>query len=123
VIGNSATRRTKRRRVRSTWDIYDALPLPIRAALQEGPSQWNAAVVAARYRKWRREDGEADAIVSAIFLINRWNLMEICQAGPWQPPGWGRRKPKPSPHIAANATMQTSGRVPPGQTHRAGAQA
>jgi Family of unknown function (DUF6525) len=110
-MSNSPTCRTKRRRVRSPWDIYDALPVPIRAALQEGPVQWNVGIIAARYRRWRREEGETEAIVHSVWIINRWNLTEIWQARPWQPPGWGRRKPKPSPHIAAKATMQTGGRV------------
>jgi hypothetical protein len=110
MIGNSVTSLTKRRPVRNLWDIYDALPLPIRAALQEGPVMWNAAVLAARYRRWRREIGDAEAIRETISIIALWNHLEIRQAQPWQPPGWGRRKPKPSPHSAAAATMQTSRR-------------
>jgi hypothetical protein len=92
------------------WGVYDALPAPIRAVLQEGPAQWDGGVLAARYRRWRGEYGEAAAVRLTVSVISLWNVLEIQRARPWQPPEWGRRKPLPSPHLAARATMQTSGR-------------
>lgn len=97
------------RRVRPIWEIYDVLPPPIRAALQEGPVVWNAAIISARYRRWKRQIGDAEAIDRAVSMIGGWHSQEILAARPWQPPGHGRR-PLPSPHILARATMQTSGR-------------
>jgi hypothetical protein len=115
--GNTRTRIVRRPPPkRDPWEIYDRLPPAIRAALQEGPQVWNVAVLAARYRKERRESGEARAIAHIVWLINLWNRLEIYRAQPWQEPGWGRRKPKPSPHLLANATLQTSGRPQPTPT-------
>ncbi len=111
--GNTRVRIVRRQPRRDPWEIYDSLPPAIRAALQEGPQVWDAAVIAARYRKCRREWGDAEAIVHIVFLINLWNRREIYSAQPWQETGWGKRKPKPSPHRLANATMQTSGRPQP----------
>lgn len=69
MSGNSRSHRTSCRRVRSKWDIFDALPLPIRAALQEGPATWDVVVLAARYRRWRRAFNEAEAITLTIEVI------------------------------------------------------
>ena len=98
---------------RDPWQIYDRLPPAIRAALQEGPTSWDAAVIAARYRKKCRGSDEAEAINHIVWLINFWNKLDIQQARAWQETGWGRRKPKPSPHSLADASMQTSGRSQP----------
>ena len=72
--------------------------------------RWNAAIVAARYRRWKRQFGEAEAIATAVDFVDGWNAQEVLRAQPWQPPGHGRSAPLPSPHILAYATMQTSGR-------------
>ena len=108
---NSVTRRARYHRVRDLWAIYDALPAPIRATLQEGPAQADVGLVVARYRKLRRAlDDDGAAIRQIITNIEIWRTIEIRRAQPWQPPGHGRRAPLPSPHILAHATMQTSGR-------------
>ena len=98
------------RRIQRVWDIYDALPLPIRAALQEGPALWDAGIINARYRRWKRQFGEAEAVAIAVSVVGIWHAQEIRRAQPWQPPGHGRRAALPSPHILARTTMQTSGR-------------
>lgn len=109
-MNNSRVRFTRRKRVRSTWDVYDELPLPIRAALQEGPSQWDVSVLAHRYKAMRRRFSDGEAVRWIMFMISAWNDSDIRDARDWQPPNWGKRKPLPSPHILAQATMQTSGR-------------
>jgi hypothetical protein len=106
MTGNSRTRRTKRRPVRDPWLIYDGLPVPIRAALQEGPCRFDAATLAFHYRRLRRAFGEAEAVKRTIEEISRWTEMEIQEGRPWKWPG----RKAPSPHVAAGATMQTSGR-------------
>ena len=107
---NHPTRRSTTRRVRPALETYDALPPPIRAALQEGPVVWDPGIIQARYRRWKRIFGEAEAIDLAVSMIGGWHAQEILAARPWQPPEHGRRLPLPSPHILARATMQTSGR-------------
>jgi hypothetical protein len=50
----------------------------------------------------------------AVRMVQNWHMIEIADAEPWQP----KRKPYerkslypvPSPHIAADATMQLSNR-------------
>jgi hypothetical protein len=110
MSNNFPTTPTSARHVRRVWDIYDALPQPIRAALQEGPVLWSAGIIDARYRRWKRQFGDADAVAFAVSVIGMWHAQDIRAAQPWQPPGHGRRRPLPSPHIRARATMQTSGR-------------
>ena len=110
-MNNSPTTPATTRHVRRVWDIYDALPLPIRATLQEGPVLWDAGIIDARYRRWKRQFGERAAIAAAVSVVGIWHAQDIRRAQPWQPPGHGRRAPLPSPHILASATMQTSGRL------------
>ena len=74
MLPNSRTRRAPGR-VRNQWDIYDKLPAPIRAALQEGPARWDASVIASRYRKWRLKLGDPTAIQEAIFTIDLWHRL------------------------------------------------
>ena len=109
-MNNFPTTPATARHVRRVWDIYDALPLPIRAALQEGPVLWDAGIINARYRRWKRQLSEREAIAAAVSVVGIWHAQDIRRAQPWQPPGHGRRAPLPSPHILASATMQTSGR-------------
>ena len=109
-MNNFPTAPATARHVRRVWDIYEALPLPIRATLQEGPVLWEAGIINARYRRWKRQFGEVDAIALAVSVIGTWHVQDIRRAQPWQPSGHGRRAPLPSPHILAHATMQTSGR-------------
>jgi hypothetical protein len=86
------------------------LPAPIQAALQEGAGQISSLWARARLRKLRREGfDEAEAVAMVVRLIGWSHLDNINRAEDWQPPGHGRRKPLPSPHMLANATMQTSG--------------
>ena len=97
------------RRIQRVWDIYDALPLPIRAALQEGPARGmpvsSTPDIAA---------GNASSVKPRRSLSPSRSSELACpgnrRAQPWQPPGHGRRAALPSPHILARATMQTSGR-------------
>lgn len=115
-MSNGRTRRNKRDHL-VQWEVYDALPPLTRQALQEGPQSWCAVNVARGIKKLRRQHPAASAemidyIVSR--MIHRWHLDEIAAARPWQP----KRKsfesvplyPVPSPHIAADATMQLSNR-------------
>ena len=94
------------------WQVYDALPPPLRAVLQEGPNEVSSLWARSwlRFEKKRLGHTEADAIERVIFWVGDAHRRAIAKAEPWQPPGHGRRKPLPSPHILAQATMQTSGR-------------
>ena len=72
--------------------------------------RWDAGIINARYRRWIRQFGEADAVAIAVSVVGMWHAQEIYRAPPSQPPGHGRHRPFPSPYILAGATMQTSGR-------------
>src|ERR1700749_3074702 len=94
---NSPGGYVKRMPKRSEWDIYDELPAEIRAALQEGPCDWSARPISARYRKWCREVGEAEAIAQAIETINGWHRQNISYGRDWWPKhpkrGWMYNSP------------------------------
>ena len=115
-MSNGRTRRNKRDHL-VQWDTYDNLPPLTRQALQEGPQSWCAVNIARGIKKLRKMHPAAsqeslDHITAS--MIHRWHLDEIAAARPWQP----KRKsfesvslhPVPSPHIAADATMQLSNR-------------
>lgn len=115
-MSNGRTRHT-RSKPNARWDAYDALPPLTRQALQEGPQQWCDIEVAKRIKKLRKQHPEAsmesiDRIAAS--MVQRWHLYEIAEAKPWQPARKPyERKPTypvPSPHIAADATMQLSNR-------------
>ena len=106
-----------RRLPNTRWDTYDALPPLTRQALQEGPQQWCDIEVAKHVKKLRKQHPTAsmesiDKITAS--MVRRWHLHEIAAARPWQPTRKPfERKPlypAPSPHIAADATMQMSNR-------------
>jgi hypothetical protein len=110
--------RTTRHKPNARWDAYDKLPPMTRQALQEGPQQWCDLEVAKTIKKLRKMHPTAsmesiDRIVAQI--VARWHLIEIADAQPWQPERKAfQRKPLypvASPHIAADATMQMSGRA------------
>jgi hypothetical protein len=115
-MSNGRTRYT-RSKPNTRWDTYDALPPLTRQALQEGPQQWCDIEVAKHVKRLRKQHPTAstesiDKITAS--MVRRWHLHEIAAARPWQP----QRKPferkplypVPSPHIAADATMQLSNR-------------
>jgi hypothetical protein len=117
TIQNGRTRRT-RHKPNARWDAYDNLPPLTRRALQEGPQQWCDIVVAKRIKQLRKQHPllsmrSIDNI--AARMVEGWHMEDIAEAHVWQP----ARKPferKPrhpvqSPHIAADATMQMSGRT------------
>jgi hypothetical protein len=118
-MANYIGRRTDRKK--RSIDYYDELPPALRAALQEGPQPWDCGVIAHRLARALREPNRTRAQVEAywVALIGLWHQEAIDEAQPWQP---GRRlapkgkKPIPSPHLLAGATMQLSGRpaVAPG---------
>ena len=83
-------------------EVYDKLPAPIRAALQEGVKPFNPF--------WARTQCRKHGVDFVLSEIRAGQLREIAEADDWQPPGHRRRPPGPSPHILAHATMQTSGR-------------
>jgi hypothetical protein len=115
-MSNGRTRFT-RHQPNARWDAYDSLPPLTRQALQEGPQQWCDIEVAKTIKRLRRQHPAAsmeslDRIAAS--MVQRWHMIEIAEAKPWQP----KRKPyerkplypAPSPHIAADATMQLSNR-------------
>jgi hypothetical protein len=116
--GNSRVRLVRRKSKADPWTVYDALPAPIRAVLQEGPAELCPLAARRTLRRLRRLDDideggpDASAIASTVFILERAHKWNILRASDWQPPGRGRRKPLPSPHILARATMQSSGRPP-----------
>lgn len=115
-MSNGRTRHT-RSKPNTRWDTYDALPPLTRQALQEGPQQWCDIEVAKHVKRLRKQHPTAsmqsiDQITAS--MVRRWHLHEIAAARPWQPARKPfERKPLypvPSPHIAADATMQLSNR-------------
>lgn len=115
-MSNGRTRYT-RTKPNARWEAYDALPPMTRQALQEGPQQWCDIEVAMRIKKLRKQHPLAsmesiDRIAASV--VQRWHLYEIAEAKPWQPARkpYERKPlyPVPSPHIAADATMQLSNR-------------
>jgi hypothetical protein len=115
-MSNGRTRYT-RSRPNARWDAYDNLPPLTRQALQEGPQQWCDIEVAKHVKRLRKQHPTAsmesiDKITAS--MVRRWHLHEIAAARPWQPTRKPfERKPLypvPSPHIAADATMQLSNR-------------
>jgi hypothetical protein len=107
---NFPVRYVNRRPKRSEFDIYDELPAEIRAALQEGPCNWSSRGIAHRYRKLCREVGEAEAIASAVVMVNKMHEQDISRGRDWWPKHPKRGWMYNSPHFSAHATMQTSGR-------------
>ena len=105
---NSRTRRTTRKI--DPYVVYDQLPAPIRAALQEGPQEWDAVWARTRLRQLAKSEPLEQAIQRVVHMINRAHAAEIEDARPWQV---SRLKATriPSPHMLAQATMQTSRRV------------
>ena len=115
-MSNGRTRYT-RSKPNARWDAYDNLPPLTRQALQEGPQQWCDIEVAKRIKKLLKQHPDAsmasiDGIAAS--MVWRWHLHEIAEAPPWQPARkpYERKPlyPVPSPHIAADATMQLSNR-------------
>jgi hypothetical protein len=111
--GNTRVRRSRRPVKRDQWEIYDGLPPAIRAILQEGPTEASAGKVDHFFRKHRRSLGEAAAIALTVETVSDWHLHDIFGGRDWWPAhpkrGWRYR----SPHVRADATMQTSGRPQP----------
>jgi hypothetical protein len=112
--GNGFVRLVKRVPKADPWAVYDSLPAPIRAALQEGPEQLcPLAIFRLLQRDLRRGYSKARAVEHALWAINFEHRRRIFSALPWQPQGHRRHRPLLSPHALANATMQTSGRQVP----------
>jgi len=115
--GNSNVRLVRRLSKADRWEVYDALPAAIRAVLQEGPVDLCPLSARRTLRRLRRLNDidkgatDATAIASTVLIFERARRWNILRAEDWQPPGHGRRKPVPSPHLLAQATMQTSGRA------------
>jgi hypothetical protein len=108
-MANCRTRTTRRKT--DAYAVYDALPPPIRAALQEGPQEWDAVNVRLRLRQAAKRMPMTEAIKRVVALLNAAHANEIAEARPWQAHvrvTKGNRVP--SPHMLAGATMQTSGR-------------
>jgi hypothetical protein len=90
------------------WEVYDELPAPIRAVLQEGPSDLCPLSARRGLRRWLRfnrhcaDDGDtatdvyAESVADTVKGLQKAHRLEIISAEPWQPPGWGKRKPLPS---------------------------
>ena len=107
---NFPVRYVKRTPKRSEFDIYDALPAEIRAALQEGACNWSPRGIAHRYCKLRRAEGEVEAITKAVAMVNRMHEQDISYGRAWWPAHPRRGRMYNSPHFNASATMQTSRR-------------
>lgn len=104
---------TRRRRKTDPYAVYDALPAPIRAALQEGPQEWDAISIRRRLRQLSKLMLMDDAVTRMVRFIYAAHAYDIELARPWQK-NPDRKMPEkyrvPSPHQLAQATMQTSGR-------------
>jgi Family of unknown function (DUF6525) len=111
--GNTRVRRSRRQSKRDPWEIYDRLPPAIRAVLQEGPTQGSPGHVDHFFRKHRRSLGEAAAITITVEMLSDWHLRDVFEGRDWWPPHPKRGRRYRSPHVRANATMQTSGRPQP----------
>ncbi len=110
-----ANSRTMRRiRKVNSWEVYDSLPALVRAALQEGPQEWDAVGVRTFLRRAAKARGVSwpEAVAGTVAWIMRAHEQEIAYARPWQP-GQKRLPPeqrRPSPHLLAQASMQMSNR-------------
>lgn len=108
-----ANGRTGRASRTDYWAVYDALPAPIRAALQEGPQPWSALWARSQMRDYGKRLTREQAIAAVVRDIHEWHRWEIGDAKPWQPKREPFKKAPPkvaSPHLRAQATMQLSGR-------------
>lgn len=88
-------------------EAFDLLPPLIRAALREGPQEWDTASILRRYRKLIKEGWTTNPEQRVAREIWQAHEYDIREAAPWQDklkPGQ-RRNWKPSPHLAAKATM------------------
>jgi hypothetical protein len=104
------------------WEIYDALPAPIRAELQEGPvNLYPPAFRKMLNKQQRKQVGVANAVADVVADIRETHAFFIESGAEFwlltdakrdlarqRREGW--TVPALSPHMLANATMQTSGR-------------
>jgi hypothetical protein len=90
------------------WEAFDLLPPLIRAALREGPQEWDTAALLRMYRREIKAGATPEKAERGVAqLVWNWHIGDIHEAALWQ----DKRKPgqkkvwKPSPHLAAKATM------------------
>ena len=108
-MSNSRTRKINYKPRYTQMEAFDLLPALIRAALREGPQEWDTAALLREYRR-RIKDGyhtPESAEREMARAVWAYHQQDIRAALPWQDklkPGQ-RRNWKASPHIAAKATM------------------
>ena len=107
-MGNSRTQRISYTPRYTQWEAFDLLPPLIRAALREGPQEWDTAALLREYRREIKAGAPPEkAELRVARLVWEWHRGDIREAAPWQDklkPGQ-KRVWKPSPHLAAKATM------------------
>ena len=109
-MGNGRTRSVNYKPRYTQMEAFDMLPKPIREALWEGAQKWDCGAILRKYKKYAKERGEAYAVSKVVNTINRWHADEIREGKCWRERRVGQRwddVPK-SPHVQAEATMQTS---------------
>jgi hypothetical protein len=108
MASNGRTRRINYKPRMTQMEAYDALPLPIKRALQIGPQQWDSYAILRHYRK-RLKDGFDDdtAIKWTVMDVMRWHRHEVREGKPWRERKVGQRwaDVPMSPHVIAEATM------------------
>ena len=85
------------------------LPPPIRAAMQEGAVELCPVWVTRTFRRYCRQSPVVQAVDACVKRINDAHQMEVRKGGKL----WSRARRSQaakSPHMAALATMQLSGR-------------
>lgn len=107
-MGNSRTEIIYYKPRYTQWEAFDLLPPLIRAALREGPQEWDTAAILRIYRREIKAGVDPEkAELGVAQLVWNWHLSDIREAALWQDklkPGQ-KRAWKPSPHLAAKATM------------------
>ena len=107
-MGNSPTRSINYTPRYTQWEAFDLLPPLARAALREGPQEWDTAAVLREYRRLVKSGlAPTQAERKVAREVWSWHRSEVAKAKPWQEklkPGQ-KRNWKPSPHLAAKATL------------------
>ena len=110
-MGNGRTRNINYKPRYTQMEAFDMLPKPIREVLWEGAQKWDCNWILRQYKKYEKEGGIEYAIKRSVERINRSHQKEIEEGKCWRERRVGQRwddVPK-SPHVQAEATMQTSG--------------
>ena len=107
-MANSRTRKITYTPRHTQMEAYDLLPYNVRAALMEGPQEWDTSSILRSYRKLLKEGlTERNASKLTERMVWGWHREEIKIGSPWRDRRVGQswQSVRPSPHNEARATM------------------